>query len=250
MLALLFRCIGCEEGLRLASDKPSFPLCRLCYESLTPCPPICYHCGSVRCSNQKTAEGPRCLSPWAHRPLIQSYSARYLLISRTYRILKAWKGRRGLLFDRRILIPDPRLVELWKATEADAVIPVPQNFNRAWKMRGSRALFLANWVSSQTGIPVVQALLPAPRNLAGKRQAELSSHERVCNELSFPLRPYMPAGIRRVILVDDFMTTGHTLNSAAKSLHSAGVTNIHTFCLGMRPSFDFGQAKRCRLTTL
>ena len=38
-----------------------------------------------------------------------------------------------------------------------------------------------------------------------------------------------------IILVDDFITTGHTVRAAAKTLKLSGALSVHVFALGVRP---------------
>lgn len=248
MFHFLFRCVGCE-GPFLSGDRGQFfPLCGVCAESLYDCPNLCDSCASPACVASET-RGRRapCLRPWVHRPEVDSYSARYLLLGPTYRVLKRWKAKRGVLFSRQVLKPDTALIQKWKNFGAGSVVPVPQRFARSWKLRGSPALELAHWVAVQLNLPVVEGLgfsssspsHPASRKHP-KRQAEMSLTERLQHRMSFQvldqvLEPLVRYS-RRVILVDDFMTTGHTLIHAAEALRKSGVQNVHAFCLGVKLS--------------
>ena len=235
MFISLCRCIACESTLS-QQDKGAFPLCLLCISSLQDCPSLCPNCASPACLLNG---GLSCSRPWIHRPQIHSYSARYLLFKNTYQVLKRWKSRRGLLFDRKVLISNDSLLETWRSFEAEAVVPIPQRFERAWKMRGSRSELIANWVGSQLKLPIC-SLLNVPTALTNqKRQAELNLQQRLQNSIRF-IVPYPELSIpKRVILVDDFITTGHTLGQAALVLLNSGVEEIHAFGLGVRtPNFS------------
>jgi predicted amidophosphoribosyltransferase len=234
-LTLFFRCISCQMGLDPRTDQDSFPLCQTCLQSLIDCPPLCRHCGSPLCATQPTE---KCLRPWIQHSEIQSYSARYLLNEAGYVVLRKWKIQRGTLFDRRLLTSHANLTQTWQTFGANAVVPIPQRYHRAWKMRGSRAEIIAHWVSQESQLPLLKILKPIQRQSFQKRQAELNLEHRLQNKIQFePIRLQNPP--KRVILVDDFMTTGHSLRQAATCLLSAGVEEVHAFCLGIRlPRFD------------
>lgn len=218
---IFFKCIACEEDSPLFQ---SFPLCERCKNALIPCPSLCEQCASPACPDH------RCLHPWNSHQLINSYSSAYLLLSDCYRVLKKWKTRRGLLFDRQVLnyTPSPRDLQ------AQAVIPMPQNIKRSWLLGGSPAEVISSQIARELKIPVLKCLLPPMRTLS--RQAELSAEDRIKNSLEFkPSSRFaqLPRGAT-VILVDDFMTTGHTLRKAAYTLKAGGVGQIHAYCLGIR----------------
>ncbi len=222
--------MSCREGL-VKQDRHTFPLCRICFTSLIPCPTLCSNCGSPLCL--RNAE-KICFRPWVQCPEIHSYSARYLLFERCFEVLKKWKIRGGVLFDQAILKSNDSLILIWKEFKADAVVPIPQRYIRAWKMRGSRAEKIAFWISCQMKIPTL-SLLQFPVSIRNKkRQAELSLEERFKNQIEFLIdSKSLPRG-GRLILVDDFMTSGRTLRLAARSLRNSGVSSIHVFALGVK----------------
>lgn len=234
---LFFQCISCHNGIDRTLDSESFPLCRLCAKSLAEAPTLCSLCGSPLCvlNSPRSDDSDRnCLHPWRTRLGITSYSARYLLLGQGFNVLKKWKITGGRLFDHRILTYTPSLLRVWESFQPDAVLPIPQTFRRAWKMRGSRALRIARWVSHATGAPLWDGLqIQLKSNL---RQAERDVIGRLQNRMEFRVNSNWnkTAFPRRVILVDDFMTTGRTVEIAARTLRNAGVESVHCFCLGIR----------------
>ncbi len=166
---------------------------------------------------------------------IKLFLAKYLLIGQTYSILRTWKKKRGLLFSRQVLNLDAQWISQLKNTHAQAIVPIPQSFRRSWKVGGSSALTLSHWIGKNTKIPI--ALLLKSTLCEQKRQAELSSQERMKNQIpiqwdaSIQEHPF-----KKIILVDDFMTTGHTLRWAAQILAQNQVEEIYVFLLGVRPT--------------
>lgn len=229
---IFFKCIACENGLL---DLQNFPLCLNCKKAWVECPSLCSKCGNPLCPEEK------CLRPWrSEQEWISSYSACYLLLSECYRILKKWKTRRGRLFDQQVLksqITHRRIESLAQKIHAHAVIPIPQNIRRSWQLGGSPADAIAIQIAQQLRIPVMHSLLPAQKTRF--RQAELSAEQRLKNLIRFELNlNELPVRGSTVILVDDFMTTGHTLRRAAYTLKLTRVNQIHAFCLGFRPAFS------------
>ncbi len=243
MLRYLFQCSACRETL----DRfQSFPLCSLCHDSLVSCPTLCRHCASPICPTQPNSE---CLRPWSDPSLIQSYCAQYLLIGRCYTTLKRWKIQRGPVFDRFILKSNEITSHYWNTLKGlqhvQAIVPIPQDFARSWKMRGSRAQQVAAWVSRETSLPVLPLLLAPDRIRNHKRQAELNFKERLENPIRFEWNPEFSkdrGAPSTVLLVDDFFTTGHTLRQAARVLNQHQVHQVHIFCLGLRPAMNRGSA--------
>jgi predicted amidophosphoribosyltransferase len=219
-------CVVCSESV----TRRSFPLCPVCADGLLDCPDLCSLCGSPACPTSST-----CIRPWAQTPHIRSWAARFLLVGRGYEVLKKWKWARGPLFTRKVLRPTNELKNWLTNLQTDAIIPVPQHTARAWRLGGSPALEIAHWVASLAGgIPVLTALTPG--NRTRRHQAELDAVGRFGNALEFKSSVELRA--RRVLLVDDFTTTGHTLRRAAASLmqdRHERTLEIHAFCLGLRP---------------
>ena len=177
--------------------------------------------------------------------LIKSYSARYFLVSNCYSVLKKWKTNHGPAFDRIILRMDDDFARKLKSLKnrADFIVPIPQDFKRSFKLRGSPAEKIALCVSDHLNIPVIKALHPHSNN-QGKRQAELGFYNRFFGKPVFQLKDLNLAG-KNALLVDDFMTTGQTLRAAAETLTKAGVKTIHAFCLGVRPKLSEKREPTC-----
>ena len=228
----LFKCMSCHESLSELSSISS--LCASCSASLLPSPRLCTQCGGVDCQEV-------CLRPWRKSDFLDSYSARYLMLAQGYEVLKSWKINRGLLFDRIVLKSNTCLEQEWESFHADVIIPIPQKYHRSWDLGGNRAEIIAQWVSSTLKIPLLHGLGIEKK----QRQGGLNLDQRIHNSLKFFVRWDATQAIqkhRRVILVDDFKTTGRTLEKAAQSLKHCGVTHIHAFTLGIRPQHVYPQS--------
>ena len=226
--SLLIRCQSCSQG----AEPRSFPLCSACLAALRACPPLCSACGGPDCGT-----GP-CLRPWVRDRVFASISGQYLGTEPGYTVLKRWKVAAAPLFDTRVLSGPPRLPSLPLGT---LLVPVPQSFARAWRLGGSPALRIADWLSRRTGL-AARILLESPVQ-TGQRQGELRSEERVANRLRFRLAPgaRLPASGTPIVLIDDILTTGHTMREAADALRPyLPGSPIHAYSLVVRPRRESG----------
>ncbi|MGE0845311.1 MAG: ComF family protein [Flavobacteriaceae bacterium] len=108
---------------------------------------------------------------------------------------------------------------------ADLVAPVPLHFLRLWSRRFNQANELAREVAALAGKPHDPVVLR--RRKPTRRQVGLSASQRARNVAgAFVVDPARRALLegRRVLLVDDVLTTGATARAAARTLRRAGAS--------------------------
>ena len=125
-------------------------------------------------------------------------------------------------------------VGLWMARagadlleEADLLIPVPLHRMRLASRRFNQAMALAQSVSDNCGVPVDAHVLE--RNKPTPPQVGLSKLQRAVNlqgAFSVGEEAKMRISGRRLVLVDDVLTTGSTTNAAARVLLRSGAANV------------------------
>ena len=108
---------------------------------------------------------------------------------------------------------------------ADAIVPVPLHFLRAWGRTYNQAALVAALLSRLSGLPVrtrwLRRLRPTPT------QTHLTAAQRARNVSGvFGVPSRRAVRGRRIILVDDVMTTGATLNECARALRAAGAEAV------------------------
>lgn len=108
----------------------------------------------------------------------------------------------------------------------DLIVPMPLHWRRRWMRGFNQAALLAGEVSRRTGIP-----LAGRRALVRRRhavpQSGLSSAARRRNATGlFEVVDRQQIAGRRIILVDDVLTTGATAQSAARALKRAGAVRV------------------------
>jgi ComF family protein len=111
--------------------------------------------------------------------------------------------------------------------EADALVPVPLHWRRLWARRFNQSAVLAATVSRQTGVPVAADALKRVRPTA--QQVGLSRTERAANvQGAFRVPGDGKAAVagRRLVLIDDVLTSGATVDGCARALLRAGAANV------------------------
>jgi competence protein ComFC len=106
----------------------------------------------------------------------------------------------------------------------DAVVPVPLHWRRRWRRGFNQSELLARAIARRCGLPVVKAL---KRVRYTPTQTGLSNTGRRKNVVAaFAAVRRHPVSGRRILLVDDVMTTGSTAAACATVLRRAGATRI------------------------
>jgi ComF family protein len=111
--------------------------------------------------------------------------------------------------------------------EADALVPVPLHWRRLWARRFNQSAVLAATVSRQAGVPVAADALKRVRPTA--QQVGLSRTERAANvQGAFRVPGDGKAAVagRRLVLIDDVLTSGATVDGCARALLRAGAANV------------------------
>lgn len=223
-------CLGC--GRPLPVRRSPLALCRHCHRRLERrrstgnrcevclCPlnaaavPEGYRCG--RCRRTPPAFD-RLVAPWSYAPPLDAviralkfrrldFLAPHLGSSLAEALQTAWAGTRTG--------PPDELV----------VVPVPLHWHRRFTRGYDQAQLIARAVAARLDLPLARLLR---RNRATPPQSSLERPERRRNlDGAFRCRrPRRVAG-RSVLLVDDVVTTGATLDAAARALRRAGAAYV------------------------
>ena len=111
--------------------------------------------------------------------------------------------------------------------EADAIVPVPLHWRRQWARRFNQSALLAEVIAKASGNAVVHAALK--RVKATPQQVGLSQAERAQNvQGAFRVPPSAKAEVagRRLLLVDDVLTSGATVDACSRALLRAGAAQV------------------------
>lgn len=111
--------------------------------------------------------------------------------------------------------------------EADALVPVPLHWRRLWARRFNQSAALAGAISEIAGVPMLHGTLKRVR--ATPQQVGLSKDDRAHNvQGAFGVAPEQKADVagRRLILIDDVLTSGATVDTCARVLLRAGAARV------------------------
>ena len=110
---------------------------------------------------------------------------------------------------------------------ADALLPVPLHWRRLWARRFNQSAALAAAISELSRVPVLPATLKRVRATA--QQVGLSKSERADNvqgAFRVPNEAKTEVAGRRLVLVDDVLTSGATVDTCARALLRAGAAHV------------------------
>jgi ComF family protein len=218
-------CRLCEEFLTRAT---LLPLCDTCLASFQPMPEkVCDLCGRpLQAMAALEAEGLVCR--FCEREHFAFDRAR------SYAIYEGLLVRAVVLLKFQQMAPlgrwfAERLAELVRrggdSLAADVVVPVPLHRDRLRERGYNQAELIARPLARQLRLPCRSVLLvrtkPRPDKL------HLSLEERWASVRgAFATRPGSQVDNLRVLLVDDVMTTGATLDACAQALREAGAKSV------------------------
>jgi ComF family protein len=224
-------CVGCRAIL----DEPlDGPMCAVCWRSVARMtPPCCERCGDAL-PTEVSGAGlcRRCQQHPLHLDRCRSAGFYDGALRHAIHAFK-YDGRRALAKPLARLITDaaPDLLR-----DADAVVPVPL----AWRRLMSRGFNQSDDLARHLGPPVWRVLR---RRRHGPPQAGLAADVRRANVEGAYALGWRTAALQRVqpvtrhwplprlpgstlVLVDDVMTTGATMEACAQALVSAGVREV------------------------
>lgn len=224
-------CLGCEAPLW--ADRLGLGLCPDCQDDLLPWPedgcgvcqrplegaelPSTYRCNACR------LEPPpyeRSLSAWSYEPPLDA-------------VLQAFKFRRL----RYLGPPLARLAALRlqeQLADIDVVVPVPLHWRRRLQRGFNQAEILADAVAQVLGRPCRRAL---KRQRSTPAQSLLSKTDRRRNLTgAFALSTASICHRRQVLLVDDVLTTGATVETAARVLLRAQPARLTVLTMARTPA--------------
>jgi ComF family protein len=206
------RCASCGEPVSYAASL----LCGRCRNSIGP---LGEHCD--RCSGLETADGCGFCGNRRFYPIRHIAAAEYEG--------PVEKALHGLKFSgrRRLYLPLSDLLynAIGEAAgEVDVVTAVPMNRTKRWRRGYNQSELIARRIARRLGRPYVRLLGENPRSATQKK---LHSLERYINVLGRyrAVDPGAAAG-RRVLLVDDVLTTGATINECARVLVDCGAAGV------------------------
>jgi ComF family protein len=231
--------------------------CRVCGEPLTEAGAVPVCAGCLRAPKPLEAEFfcSVCRTPFVHDSPLDEEGVCRLCRSgaRAFDAAYAYGGYDGVLrklihlFKYAGMRPLARPFGNWLARalpgdeRLDAIVPMPLHWRRRLKRGFNQSDLLARELARHTGLPVMRALRrhrhtpQLAQMTAGERRREVSG--------AFQVKEAPAVRDRRLLLLDDVLTTGATVNAAAAALKKAGASRVAVLTLARvdrRPLAELG----------
>ncbi len=212
-------CAGCgTEGVLL---------CTSCLRSLKYFSPICIHCHRITLGKNKVPPGRTCgscrgktslyafISPFKFDEKLIRELIHRLKYNRL-QIVADFFAKHLAEYCRRFTISFP---------ESMVLVPVPLHGSRERARGFNQSSLIASHLAKELDLLIVESVLVRLKNT--KPQIGLNRRERETNVLgAFGVNNNMAVKDRVILLLDDVLTTGSTMNEAAKALKEAGAKRV------------------------
>lgn len=222
------KCIVC--GALVENDR--FSVCDTCLEALTYNKRACRICGSpldtvygelvcIGCRRRKRAFS-RGYVPFVYKDAVREAVLRF-----------KFKGKRGSCRTLAAFIL-MKMREL-EAERPDLITYVPLHFIRLGTRGYNQAALLAEELGKMMNVPVRPTLRKIKHTLP---QSKKKGRERLyALRDAFALRKNAEVSGKRILLMDDVVTTGTTLHTCARVLRTAGAAEIQIAAVAATPFY-------------
>lgn len=232
-----------DRSTRAVLDVLFPPTCIACREPVRDPGSLCANCWS----NVAFLEGPMCECcglPFELDPgpgtLCAACHARKPAFDKARSIMRYDDGSKASILalkhaDRLDLVPP---LSRWLARtgrslldEADLIVPVPLHAMRLWRRRYNQSAEIARRLGAMSGRAVALDALYRKRATPSQGAMPSAKARRRNMQGAFAVRP--EAGLKgcKILLIDDVLTTGATVEACARALKRAGASQVFVLTL-------------------
>lgn len=123
--------------------------------------------------------------------------------------------------------------DLWP--EIDLIVPVPLHWKKLWWRRFNQSAVLSRLLSQKSGKPICLEGLKRIRNTKAQRLLDKDARlKNLAGAFAVNLKQLEKLKGKSILLVDDVLTTGTTVNECIKVLHKAGISSVYVLTFARR----------------
>lgn len=205
-------------------DASKIHICKLCLEKLSQIPsPICSICGIPFIGVGNNHFCGNCV---ANPPDFNSARGAFIYDGVLRDLIHSFKYNNlsHLRFPLATLMLE-NIKDFIELEQPELIIPVPLHSSRLRQRGFNQSVLLGQTISKEIKLPILPDTLIRIRRT--NPQVELSGIERKINvKGAFAVKYAKKIEGKRILLVDDVMTTGSTMNECAKELKNGGASKV------------------------
>ena len=212
-----------NQGRTIKNETTMSSILHRIFQPLFPC---------LLCGLDQQQKHSLCLDCWHKLPWLKDHIVRHerkIQIALNYafpvdRIIQTYKYEQQLQYQTLLA----HTLMTLRFNKVQAIVPMPISTERLRERGYNQMLIIAKLLSKQMNIPVWQPV----HRLAQHSQKGLSRVERMQNiEEQFQIIKTERGKFRRVLMIDDVVTTGSSIDALAHALHKLGCQSIQIACI-------------------
>ena len=209
-------CIHCHDE-RAAEQG----LCLACAQHLFPsAPPKCERCG-----RPLQHEGPLCGACQKSLPPFAGAAAPFLYRGLAGEMVREMKYHEKKRYANFLGDAMARCLQALEGPRPDVLVPVPLHRSRMRERGYNQAQWLSARVSLHCGAPVLPNALSRVRETDRQTHLETRAREKNVHD-AFAVHKSRAIRGKRVLLIDDVLTTGATARNCARALLAGGAAQV------------------------
>lgn len=158
------------------------------------------------------------------KPAFDKVYTRYVYEEPLRTLMQEFKYREGIFLDN--LLSDMMLEAIPSSYQPDCLVPVPMHATRLRQRGFNQAAQLAKILAKKTGIPCQTSI--CQKIIHTNTQVTLNRKQRQKNlRNAFTVSPN---AFEHIVIVDDLLTTGSTVEELAKALKKQGAKQVDVWC--------------------
>ncbi len=239
LLSNLFpsRCLLCQKTVISSSDNENIEICAECLSALPHNDMSCSRCAVPLVVDVEGRLCGRCIKKppafdYVYSPLCYEEDV--------IRLVHQLKFSEKIAFSRTL---GEIMLECWKletmknsnvdaSSKPDYLLPVPLHKSRMRQRGFNQSIELSRVIAKKLNIPIEYDGVGRIRSTSA--QTGLNAIQRRKN-IKGAFKVVQKISAKRVLIIDDVMTTGSTVNELARILKKAGIEQVGVLCLARAP---------------